>query len=128
MAVFSPTVVRRPRSHDPIDDPLKIRDAGIGFEGREILDLLHEAVAVTVERRYVRGEVVFGEGDPGDALYVLTEGAVKLSGSYHGGREVILMLLGPWEFFGDLTIDRRAHQHARRGDDGLPREQGAQGF
>jgi len=113
MAIFSPTVVRRPRSQDPIDDPLKIREGGIGFEGREILDLLHEAGAVTVERRYVRGEVVFGEGDPGDALYVLTEGAVKLSGSYHGGREVILMLLGPWEFFGDLAMGRRAYQHAR---------------
>ena len=113
MAVFSPTVVREPRSHDLIDDPLEIRGAGISFEGREILGLLHEAGAATVERRYARGEVMFEEGDPGDALYVLTEGAVKLSGGYHGGKEVTLMLLGPWEFFGDLAIGRRAYQHAR---------------
>ena len=96
MAAFSPTVVRQPRSQDLVDYPLEIRSAGIGFEGREILDLLHEAGAATVERRYTRGEVMFGEGDAGDALYVLTEGAVKLSGGYHGGKEVTLMLLGPW--------------------------------
>jgi CRP/FNR family transcriptional regulator, global nitrogen regulator len=111
MAVSSPTVVCTPRSHGLIDDPLEFR--GISFEGREILGLLHEAGAATVERRYARGEVLFGEGDPGDALYLLTEGAVKLSKGYPGGKDVTLMVLGPWEFFGDLTIGRRAYQHAR---------------
>jgi len=48
----------------------------------ELLGLLHEVGAATVERRYARGEVIFGEGDPANALYVLTEGVVKLSRSY----------------------------------------------
>ena len=113
MAVFSPTVVCQPRSHDLVEAPSEIRGAGIGFEGREILGLLHEAGAATVERRYARGEILFGEGDPGDALYVLTEGAMKLSRGCPGGKEVTLMVLGPWEFFGDLAIGSRAYQHAR---------------
>lgn len=113
MAVFSPTVVCQPRSHDLVEAPSEIRGAGIGFEGREILGLLHEAGAATVERRYARGEVLFGEGDPGDALYVLTEGAMKLSRGCPGGKEVTLMVLGPWEIFGDLAIGNRAYQHAR---------------
>ena len=108
MAVFSPAVVCRPRSHDLIEAPAGIGGGGTGFEGREILGLLHEAGAATVERRYVRGEIMFGEGDPGDALYVLTEGAVKLSRGYSGGKEITLMLLGPWEVFGDLAFGRRA--------------------
>jgi CRP/FNR family transcriptional regulator, global nitrogen regulator len=111
MAVFSPTVVCQPRSHDLVEVPLGISGVGAGSEGREILGLLHEAGAATVERRYARGEILFGEGDPGDALYVLTEGVVKLSRGYSEGKEATLMLLGPWEVFGDLAFGRRAYQH-----------------
>jgi CRP-like cAMP-binding protein len=84
-----------------------------GKEGRELLSLLHEATVVMVERPYARGEVIFGEGDPGNALYVLTEGAVKLSRGYAEGKEATLMLLGPWEVFGELTFGCRAYQYAR---------------
>jgi hypothetical protein len=33
-------------------------------EGWRLLGLLHEVGAATVERRYARGEVIFGEGIP----------------------------------------------------------------
>jgi CRP/FNR family transcriptional regulator, global nitrogen regulator len=84
-----------------------------GREGQEFLGLLHEAGVVTVERRYARGEVIFAEGDPGNALYILTEGAVKLSRDYSEGKEATLMLLGPWEVFGELAFGHRAYQHGR---------------
>ena len=84
-----------------------------GEEGQEFLGLLHEAGAVTLERRYARGEVIFAEGDPGNALYILTEGAVKLSRDYSEGKEATLMLLGPWEVFGELAFGYRAYQHGR---------------
>jgi CRP-like cAMP-binding protein len=83
-----------------------------GQEGWKLLGLLHEAGAATVERRYASGEVIFGEGDPGNALYVLTEGVVKLSRSYSEGKEATLMLFGPWEVFGELAFGRSAYQHA----------------
>jgi CRP-like cAMP-binding protein len=83
------------------------------LESWDFLGLLHEAGAVTVERRYERGEVIFGEGDPGNALYLLTEGAVKLSRGHSDGKEATLMLLAPWEVFGELSFGRRAYQHAR---------------
>jgi CRP/FNR family transcriptional regulator, global nitrogen regulator len=111
MTVFSPTIVCPPPSHDLIDGFLEIPGAGTGSEGREFLGLLHESGAATVERRYARGEILFGEGDPGDALYVLTEGAIKLSRGYSGGKEATLMLLGPWDIFGDLAFGRRVYQH-----------------
>jgi CRP/FNR family transcriptional regulator len=110
MTVFSSAVVCRPRSHNLIEAPAGF-GGGTGFEGREILGLLHEAGAATVERQYARGEILFGEGDPGDALYVLTEGAVKLYRGCPEGKEVTLMLLGRWDVFGDLAFDRRAYQH-----------------
>jgi CRP-like cAMP-binding protein len=85
-------------------------------EGWELLGLLHKAGAATVERRYASGEVIFEEGDPDDALYVLTDGVVKLSRSYSEyseRKEATLMLLGPWEAFGELAFGRRAYQYAR---------------
>ena len=66
-----------------------------GQEGWELLGLLHEVGAATVERRYARGDVIFGEGDPDNALYFLTEGVVKLSRSYSESKEATLMLFGP---------------------------------
>jgi CRP/FNR family transcriptional regulator, global nitrogen regulator len=82
-------------------------------EGWELVALLHEAGAVTVERRYASGEVIFEEGDPDNALYVLTEGVVKLSRTYSERKEATLMLLSPWEVFGELTFGHRAYQYAR---------------
>jgi CRP/FNR family transcriptional regulator len=75
--------------------------------------LLHEVGTATVDRRYARGEVIFGEGDPDNALYFLTEGVVKHSRSYSEGKEATLMIFGPWEVFGELAFGRRAYQHAR---------------
>jgi len=92
---------------------VRVRTDPRGEEGWELLSLLHEAAAVTVERRYARGEAIFGEGDPGNALYVLTEGAVKLARGYAEGKEATVMLLGPWEVFGELAFGCRAYQYAR---------------
>jgi CRP-like cAMP-binding protein len=93
--------------------PASVRGGPRGQEGRELLGMLQEAGAATVERRYARGEVIFGEGEPGAALYVLADGVVKLSTDYSEGKEATLMLLGPWEVFGELAFCHGAHQHAR---------------
>lgn len=97
----------------PTSALVPVRTDPRGKEGWELLSLLHEAAAVTVERRYARGEAIFGEGDPGNALYILTEGAVKLSSGYAEGKEATVMLLGPWEVFGELAFGFRAYQYAR---------------
>jgi CRP/FNR family transcriptional regulator, global nitrogen regulator len=111
----SPTTgtLRRPARSTAPQRPARAAPEPRGPEGRELLSLLHEAGLATLERGYARGEIIFGEGDVGSALYVLTEGAVKLSRSYSGGKEATLMLLGPWEVFGELAFGRRAYQHAR---------------
>ncbi|OLT18332.1 Crp/Fnr family transcriptional regulator [Serinicoccus sp. CUA-874] len=55
-------------------------------------------------RRLARGDVVFHEGDPGDSLYVITRGKVKLSKAASDGRESLLSVLGPGEMFGELSL------------------------
>jgi CRP-like cAMP-binding protein len=51
-----------------------------------------------------RGETVFHEGDPGDSLYIILSGKVKLGRSSADGRESLLSVLGPGEMFGELSV------------------------
>ena len=50
------------------------------------------------------GESVFLEGDPGDRLYVIGAGTVKLGRRSPDGRENLLSVLGPGEMFGELSL------------------------
>ncbi|MPV37391.1 Crp/Fnr family transcriptional regulator [Georgenia subflava] len=51
-----------------------------------------------------RGETLFNEGDPGDRLYILLDGKVKLGHTASDGRENLLAVLGPGELLGELTL------------------------
>ena len=55
-------------------------------------------------RRFRRGEVIFHEGDPGDALHVVAAGSVKIALESEDGTEAILVTLGPGESFGELAL------------------------
>jgi len=51
-----------------------------------------------------RGRVVFIEGEPGDRLYVIVAGKIKISRRTHDGRENLLALLGPTDLFGEMSL------------------------
>ncbi|HQY34137.1 Crp/Fnr family transcriptional regulator [Actinotalea sp.] len=54
--------------------------------------------------RLPRGQSVFHEGEPGDRLYVIGSGKVKLGRRSVDGRENLLSILGPAEMFGELSL------------------------
>jgi CRP-like cAMP-binding protein len=56
------------------------------------------------ERRFPRGSVILMQGDPGDALYVIASGQVKVVLIGEDGREVILSVLGLGSFFGEMAL------------------------
>ncbi len=55
-------------------------------------------------RNYRRGEVIFRQEDPGNALYVIESGTVKISRQGEDGREITLTLLHSGEYFGELAL------------------------
>lgn len=55
-------------------------------------------------RRFRRDEVIFHEGDPGDALHVVSAGAVKLMVPSVEGEEAILATLAVGDVFGELAL------------------------
>jgi len=65
---------------------------------------LQRVVEVVRERAYPKNSVILFEDDPGDALYVVAEGQVKVVLIGEDGREVILSVLGPGEFFGEMAL------------------------
>jgi CRP/FNR family cyclic AMP-dependent transcriptional regulator len=58
----------------------------------------------TRERAYPRNSVIVFEDDPGDALFVVKSGQVKVVLIGEDGREVILSVLGASEFFGEMSL------------------------
>jgi CRP/FNR family cyclic AMP-dependent transcriptional regulator len=51
-----------------------------------------------------KGDVLFHEGEPGDRLFVIVEGKIKLGATSSDGRETLLAVLGPAEMFGELSL------------------------
>lgn len=68
-------------------------------------DLLRAMAARGNVRQFGPNTVLFSEGDPSDALYILLAGRVKVYGADEQGHEVIYNMHGAGETFGELALD-----------------------
>ena len=55
-----------------------------------------------VERH--KGEVIYSQGDPCDTVIYIQKGSVKLGVLSHEGKEAIVAMLGPGDFFGEGAL------------------------
>ena len=60
--------------------------------------------SLSTEKHYPKNAVVLTEGEMGDSLYMIQSGKVKVFISDQEGREMILKLLGPGDFFGEMSM------------------------
>jgi CRP-like cAMP-binding protein len=83
---------------------------------------LERVAKLAQEVTYPRGEVVFRHGDSADALYVVLEGAVRISRNMPGVGEEALAILREGMHFGELALieddvprsaDATAHETSR---------------
>jgi CRP/FNR family cyclic AMP-dependent transcriptional regulator len=51
-----------------------------------------------------RGSTLFHEGDPGDQLYFIVSGKIKLGRTASDGRESLVAIMGPGELFGEMAL------------------------
>src|SRR5438067_1257227 len=55
-------------------------------------------------RRFTKRETICREGDPGSTFYIVESGRVKIALGSPEGKEVVLTLLGPGDFFGEISL------------------------
>jgi CRP/FNR family cyclic AMP-dependent transcriptional regulator len=65
---------------------------------------LQELTRRLIPRKVSKDELILAEEEPGDSLFIIVSGKVKVTLSSERGREVILSVLGPGEVFGEMAI------------------------
>lgn len=84
-------------------------------------DALAMIAQVTTEETHPYGTRIFQYGEPGDKLYIILEGKVRISREVGGMGEEALAVLGTGEVFGEMALldesprsaDTRAHERCR---------------
>jgi len=71
-----------------------------GIPREELVSLL---TSVT-PRHHAAGETILREGEPGDALFLIAAGTVRVFTRSDGGEEIPLAALGAGEFFGEVSL------------------------
>ncbi len=73
-----------------------------GHADDQTLDALTAALRI---RRFRKAETVFHQGDPGNGLFIVASGSVKVVlPSDEGAEPAIVAILGAGEFFGELAL------------------------
>ena len=68
------------------------------FDSKALLEALPDGRTV---REYRKGEAIFTQGDPADAVFFVQRGKVKLTVLSRQGKQAVIALLAPGEFFGE---------------------------
>ncbi len=72
---------------------------------RSLAPQTFERIAVlATQRGWRRGEVVFSHGDPGDALFAVVSGKIRISTGSAAGREIFLNIMEPGDTFGEIAL------------------------
>ena len=72
-----------------------------GFDAQTFLDSAGFAKRIV---NFRRNEVIFAQGDPADSVLYIQQGGVKLSVVSKTGKEAVVAMLGPGDFFGEGAL------------------------
>lgn len=87
---------------DPTEQGKTLAQVAI-FAGLDA-DGLRELASAARRRTFRSGEVIFHRDDPGQVLYVIRTGKVKIYITSQDGQEVSLAVFGPGDYFGELAL------------------------
>src|SRR6476661_3473028 len=57
---------------------------------------------------YPKGKIVFSQGQPSDAVLYIQKGSIKISVLSRTGKEAVVAMLGPGDFFGEGALTGQA--------------------
>ena len=73
------------------------------FQDLSAEDLSQLAQRATL-KRFPKNSVLVNEGDDTDSLYIIQSGRVKIYLSDEDGKELVLSLIGPGDYFGEIAL------------------------
>jgi CRP/FNR family cyclic AMP-dependent transcriptional regulator len=73
-----------------------------------VATLLGKITAGKQELGFRKGEKVFSQGDPADSIYFVQTGRTKITVVSAGGKEAVLAMPGPHEFFGEGALVKQS--------------------
>lgn len=84
---------------------------GFNLKNVSLFSSLSESEAKELEpylipAAYKKKDVVFSEGEPPDWLYIVIDGKIKLTKLSQDGKEIILEIISPMDYFGGLAVLR----------------------
>lgn len=65
---------------------------------------LKQIGGIAVEKKYLKGKIIFTEGDDGTGFYIVAKGRVKVFKVSPEGKEHILHIVTPGETFGQVAV------------------------
>jgi CRP-like cAMP-binding protein len=65
---------------------------------------IDEILAFATQRRFARGTLLMGKGEPGSSLMAVLAGRVRIGNVSTDGKEVTLNVIGPGEIFGEIAL------------------------
>lgn len=60
--------------------------------------------------KFGSGEIIYAQGDPAEAVFYIVSGSVKITVLSDQGKEGIIAMLGPGDFFGEGCLDGRRYR------------------
>jgi CRP/FNR family transcriptional regulator, cyclic AMP receptor protein len=70
------------------------------FEDKDVSKI----VDIGLARKYTKNSIIFLEDEAGAILFIIISGKVKVVRTDEDGKEVILSILGPGDFFGEMAL------------------------
>jgi CRP/FNR family transcriptional regulator, cyclic AMP receptor protein len=72
------------------------------FDPKKFLAKVGEGKTIT---KYRKEQIVFSQGDPADAVFYIQKGKFKLTVTSEQGKEAVIAILGPGQFFGEGCLN-----------------------
>lgn len=80
-----------------------------GFEQDKLMAMLRPNIgrlaARGILRSYRKNTIILNEGEPGDSLFVLLQGQVKVYATDENGREITYGMISQGDYFGEMSLD-----------------------
>ncbi len=65
---------------------------------------LNELLLIANKKQFKKNEIIFHEGDPGNVLFIIISGSVKIALNDSDGKESILNILCENDYFGEMSL------------------------